>query len=225
MVLAPRPLVCVVTDRSRWSSCGSEGALARLDALVAAAAGARVPLVQLRERDMEAGPLYHLVGRLSARTRGSRTALVVNERADVALAAGAAGVHLRGASAPSQRVRAIVPEGFLVGRSVHSPEEARAAERAGVDYVCFGTVFSSRSKDPRHPVAGLEALRSVVEACSIPVLAIGGVTVERIAGVAATGAAGFAAIELFAGGDDSEHFEPARTIRDILDAAARCDWR
>lgn len=225
MVLARRPLVCVVTDRRRWRRLDRDAVGQRLDALVMASVAAQVPLVHIRERDMEAGPLYDLVRRLACHTTSTATALVVNDRADVAMAAGAAGVHLRSSSAPSARVRAVAPPGFLVGRSVHSVEEALAAANAGVDYVCFGTVFASRSKGPAHSAAGLMALRAVTDACTVPVLAIGGVSLDRIAQVAHAGAAGIAAIEMFSGGDDSEQFEPARAIGEALDAASRCNWR
>lgn len=225
MVLARRPLVCVVTDRRQWSRLGPDAIGQRLDALVRASVAAELSLVHVRERDMEAGPLYDLVRRLACQTTRTATALVVNDRADVAMAAGAAGVHLRSSSAPSDRVKAVAPSGFLVGRSVHSAEEAMAAAAAGVDYVCFGTVFASRSKGPAHRVAGLAALRSVTATCAVPVLAIGGVSVDRIAQVADVGAAGFAAIEMFSGGNDSEQFEPARAIGKALDAASRCQWR
>jgi thiamine-phosphate diphosphorylase len=217
--------VCVVTDRRRWPRLDRDAIGQRLDALVIASVAAKVALMHIRERDMEAGALYDLVRRLACHTRGTATALVVNERADVAMAGGGAGVHLRGSSAPSARVRAVAPPGFLVGRSVHSVEEALAAEEAGVDYVCFGTVFASRSKGPAHCVAGLAALRAVTAACTVPVLGIGGMSLDSIAQVADAGAAGIAAVDMFSGGDDSEQFEPGRAIGEALDAASRCKWR
>jgi thiamine-phosphate diphosphorylase len=118
--------------------------------------------------------------------------VVVNDRLDVALAAGAHGVHLRGDSAPTWRVRAAVPRGFLIGRSVHAVDEARDAAGGGaVDYVIFGTVFATDSK-PAGPVAGVDRLAAVCAAVPVPVLAVGGVTIERLGaiGLFARGAPG-----------------------------------
>jgi thiamine-phosphate pyrophosphorylase len=124
--------------------------------------------------------------------------VVVNDRLDVALAAGAHGVHLRGDSYPAARVRAVVPPGFLVGRSVHSAGEAVAVAAAGgVDYLVFGSVFATASKAGQPP-AGLPELAAVAAAVPVPVLAVGGVTVEHAGRVAQAGAAGAAAIGLFA---------------------------
>jgi thiamine-phosphate diphosphorylase len=157
-----------------------------------------VHLVQVRERDLEGRALTDLVARCVAAVRGTRTRVVVNERFDVALAAGAHGVHLRAGSMAAARVRAAAPPGFLIGRSVHAPEEAAGADSAGgLDYLIFGTVFASASKPGRAP-AGLAALAAAVSAARVPVLAVGGVTPDKLREVAATGAAGFAAIGMFA---------------------------
>jgi thiamine-phosphate diphosphorylase len=122
--------------------------------------------------------------------------VVVNDRLDVALAAGAHGVHLKSSSYPPARVRAITPAGFLVGRSIHSAQDAIGLS-ATVDYVIFGTVFPSSSKPGRTPV-GPAALAEAVLATPIPVLAIGGVSAETAELVAEAGAAGIAGIGLFA---------------------------
>jgi thiamine-phosphate diphosphorylase len=122
---------------------------------------------------------------------------VVNERVDVAMAAGAHGVHLRSDSLPVARVRDITPPGFLVGRSVHDLRAAVRAAHEGADYVLFGTVFESGSKPGRRP-AGVDALAEVAAAVTIPVLALGGITPSRAGEVARAGAAGVAAIGLFA---------------------------
>jgi thiamine-phosphate diphosphorylase len=99
---------------------------------------------------------------------------------------------------PAARVRAICPQGFLVGRSVHARDEAIAAAAAGgLDYLLFGTVFATTSKPGRAP-AGLDALAEVASAVTIPVLAVGGVTPDTVNEVVLAGAAGFAAIGMFA---------------------------
>lgn len=183
------PVLCLVTD-GRWRSGDGE-----LVQRIAAAARAGVHLIQVRERDLDGGPLLDLVRQCVEAVRHTRARVIVNERLDVALAAGAHGVHLRGDSMPAARVRPIVPAGFLIGRSIHSVEEAQAASR--VDYLVFGTVFETASKAGRTP-AGVTALASAVAVTSVPVLAVGGVTVQNARAVAATGAAGVAAIGLFA---------------------------
>lgn len=177
------------------------GGFDALVARVASAASGGVHLIQVRERDLDGGPLLRLVERCVAVTRGTRTRVLVNDRLDVALAAGAHGVHLRGDSMPASRVRAIAPDGFLIGRSVHDVAEARRAE--ALDYLLFGTIFETASK-PGRQAAGTACLADVVAATSIPVLAVGGVTPERAAIVAGTGAAGVAAIGLFADGPIDE---------------------
>jgi thiamine-phosphate diphosphorylase len=191
-----KPVLCLITDR-RWSGTRAEDDLV---ARVGAAARAGVQLIQVRERDLDGGALTRLVSRCVAVVRQTRTRIVVNERTDVALAAGAHGVHLRGDSLPAARVRAIVPPGFLVGRSVHSVAEVQAAAAEGaLDYLLFGTVFPTASKAGR-AAAGVAALAEAVAATAIPVLAVGGVGIDTAGSVAATGAAGVAAIGLFASG-------------------------
>lgn len=178
-----------------------EDAEAALIARVAAAA-AGVHLVQVRDPGLAGGPLERLVVRCVAAVRGSGTRIIVNDRLDVALAAGAHGVHLRGDSIPAARARTLAPGGFIIGRSVHGVDEARRADEAGgLDYLIFGTVFPTASKAGAD-VAGPEALAAVVRNTSLPVLAIGGISVETAARAGATGAAGFAAIGLFAGAGD-----------------------
>lgn len=185
------PVLCLVSDRRRT---GSEDALV---ALVAAAARAGVHLVQVRERDLDGGPLFRLVQRCLGAVDGTAARIVVNERVDVATAAGAHGVHLRSESLPPERVRAMVPRGFLIGRSVHDEDEARRAADGGADYLLFGTVFESRSKPGTIP-AGVHALTRIAAMTAVPVLAVGGVTPERAAEVARAGACGVAAIGMFA---------------------------
>jgi thiamine-phosphate diphosphorylase len=156
-----------------------------------------VHLVQIRERDLDAGPLMRVVGSCVAAVRGTRTRILVNDRLDVALAAGAHGVHLRADSFGALRVRASAPGPFLIGRSVHSVEDAVAAAReGGLDYLIFGTVFETASK-PGRPPAGLAGLAAVAQCTPLPVLAVGGITRERIDDVMAAGASGVAAISMF----------------------------
>ena len=218
---APRPILCLVTDRARLGS--SDGArLESLLNLIRSARLAGVDLVQIRENDLSDQALVDLVGQAVEMTREGTTRIIVNDRVDVALAAGAAGVHLRGDSFPAERIRHMVPSGWTIGRSVHGLDEAlEVTATKAVDYVTFGTVFETASK-PGTPGAGLEALGRIVEAVPVPVLAIGGVTVDRVAGVGASGAAGLAAIGIFAeAGESTEALQAlATTMRSTFARSA-----
>jgi thiamine-phosphate pyrophosphorylase len=168
---------------------------------IAAAARAGVHLIQIRQPDFDALSLVSIVERARRAVVGTAARILVNDRLDVALAAGADGVHLRGDSLAAARARRVSPPGFLIGRSVHSADQARAAERGGgLDYLLFGTVFPTASK-PGAAAAGLDALSQACAAVALPVLAIGGMTASVLAPVARGGAAGFAAIGLFAAGE------------------------
>jgi thiamine-phosphate pyrophosphorylase len=182
-----------VTDRARFGLTP-----AALVARAVAAVGRGAAVVQIRERDLADAPLVELVRAVVEALGGSGARVLVNDRADVALAAGAAGVHLRGDSPPCGRVRAVVPHGFLIGRSVHSLEEIDAAVAGGgCDYLMFGTVFASSGKPAGHPVAGLAALAEACRRSPLPVIAIGGMTPDREADVARAGAAGLAGVGWF----------------------------
>jgi thiamine-phosphate diphosphorylase len=193
------PVICLITDRGR-DAAGADVTVER----VAWAARAGVHLVQVRERDLDGRPLTALVRRCVAAVRGSGARVLVNDRVDVALAAGAHGVHLRADSMPAARVRTICPPGFVVGRSVHGRDEAvEAAAAGGLDYLLFGTVFPTGSK-PGQAAAGPAALAGVAMAVDVPVLAVGGVSPDNLGAVAAAGAAGFAAIRMFAASSEAE---------------------
>ena len=200
VVRTSRTLLCLVTDRRRLAArLGRSGeAQACLIEQVEAAAAAGVDLVHLRERDLPARALAQLASACVRAAAGTSTRIVVNDRMDVALAAGASGVHLRSDSIDSARVRAAVPAGFLVGRSVHGTQEAvTEAARGAVDYLVLGTIFPTPSKAAGQPAIGPSALRHAAHSVSLPVLAIGGVTSATIPAVAGSGASGFAAIGWF----------------------------
>jgi thiamine-phosphate pyrophosphorylase len=191
-----RPVLCLVTDRRRVapSALTFEAQQRALVALAAEAAEVGVDLIQLREPDLEARELCALAAAMVAVTRGSLCRVLVNDRVDVALAAGADGVHLRSSGPPVDRVRTLGPAGWLVGRSAHSTREVAAAATA--DYIVFGTVFATGSKPGVVP-QGVSALAEAVRQVGRPVLAIGGITAGRAGACAAAGAAGVAAITLF----------------------------
>ncbi len=182
-----------VTDRVRFGLT-----VADLVHRVTRAASTGVDVVQVRERDLDDSHLLVLVRDVVAAVSGTSTRVLVNDRADVAIAAGAHGVHLRGDSPRASRVRAILPAGFIVGRSVHSLEEIDATVADGAcDYLMFGTVFPSAGKPQGHRVAGVEALREACRRSALPVIAIGGIDRSRVEEIAQSGAAGFAAVAMF----------------------------
>jgi thiamine-phosphate pyrophosphorylase len=228
--------LCLVTDRHRLSPGERSLAAARRCLLeqtrYAVAAG--VDLIHLRERDLAAADLAALAVDLLAITRGSGTRVVINDRIDVAIACGADGVHLRADSINVAAARRLAPRPFLIGRSVHNAPEAAGA--AGADYVVAGTVFPSLSKPEidaggtqdvhGQRLLGTEGLKAIVQAASVPVLAIGGVSVERAGEVATAGASGIAAIGLFMriGPERAGSTAPpcrAVPLRDIADALRR----
>ena len=195
-----RAIVCLVTDGQRQSAerAGDRTVCDALVELAVAARNAGVDLIHVRESGLTDRVLVQLVERMVAATHGSDTRVVVNDRVDIALAAGAAGVHLKAAAPPAGRVRDVVPPSWIIGRSVHGPDEARHIEDAGgVDYLVCGTVFETLSKPTQHPI-GITGLGAVTRAVVLPVLAIGGVHVGNVSSLAAAGAAGIAAIGLFA---------------------------
>ena len=199
MIPSP-PIVCVIT-RARGLT-GSPERLALLARLKGAAA-AGAAFIQVRERQLSDRALVAFVRELVECTRDSDCRVMVNDRPDIAIAAGAAGVHLKERSLAVADVRRIVPGAFIVGRSVHTEVDATAAEEGGgCDYLLFGTVFPSASKPDDHPIAGIDALRRVCERVSLPVLAIGGINTDRASSVAAAGAAGAAGISLFSEATD-----------------------
>ncbi len=196
------PILCYVTDRR---ALGGRG-IGELPALIRRVVAAGIHWVQIREKDLPARELLGLVREAVAAAQGSATRILVNDRLDVALAAGAAGVHLGGQSLPVAEVvawrraaesKTRVPGGFLIGASSHSQEAAREAERAGADYVFFGPVFATPSKAAFGPPQGVLKLTEVCRSLSIPVVAIGGIRTENFGECLVAGAAGIAAIRLF----------------------------
>ena len=186
-------LLCYITDRRQLRSVS-------LAAVIRETVRAGVDIVQVREKDLTSRELITLVEEALSATRepgmgGAR--VVVNDRVDVALAGGADGAHLAAHSMPVQVVRRFVPRAFVIGVSCHSLGEAMAAESGGADYLVLGPVFETPSKLGYGPPLGLEKLRNVTSRIRIPVLALGGITVDRIRPCLEAGASGIAGIRIF----------------------------
>jgi thiamine-phosphate pyrophosphorylase len=190
----------LVSDRRRLAPGGDERqGVACLLEQARHAASAGVDVIQLREPDLESAALRDLAAQILAQVAGSTTRLVINDRLDVALAVGAHGVHLRATSFPAARVRQVAPAGFLIGRSVHSVDEAAGC--GPVDYLLAGSVWRTPAKPPGHPVIDLAGLSQIVAAATVPVIAIGGLRPSRAGAAKGAGAAGIAAIEAWMGPD------------------------
>lgn len=187
-----------------------------MDELVAQAVDGGVNVVQLREKDLPTADLYDLAVTLHAIVRG-RALLLVNDRLDIALAAGADGAHLPERSLPSQKVWDLAGDACLVGRSVHSVEAARRADADGVDYVQVGTVYETSSK-PGAAAAGTNLVAAVCEAVRVPVIGVGGITGENAGAVMEAGADGVALIGAIM--DAGDPTQAARELRDAIDAAS-----
>jgi thiamine-phosphate pyrophosphorylase len=150
-----------------------------------------VDLIQIREKDLDARALFQLTRRAVERAAHTVTRILVNDRLDVALAAGADGVHLRGGSIAPDRVRVTFPD-VVIAVSCHTVEEARNA--AGADWIVFGPVFDTPGKGP---AVGLDLLKEAAAAVPVPVLALGGVNYANAQACLDAGAAGIAGIRVF----------------------------
>jgi thiamine-phosphate pyrophosphorylase len=182
--------LCYITDRHALAPRA-------LLSLIEQAVQAGVDLIQIREKDLPTRELLQLAESAVAAAKGSATRIVVNDRLDIGLAARADGVHLGTQSIPAPAVRNIVPEGFLIGVSCHSREDVRAAEDARADYVVLGPIFETPSKFAYGPPLGLDVLRDTVAGATIPVLALGGISRERVRACLDAGTSGIAGIRIF----------------------------
>ncbi len=165
-----------------------------LIAALQAAAQAGVKVMQLREKDLTPRELFALAVEACAALAPLGTRLLLNDRADVACAAHAHGVHLTTTSLSPAAARCSLPPGTLVGVSTHTLAEARFAEQFGADFITFGPVYATASKAAYGAPRGVAALREVCTAVCLPVFALGGITRERISPCREAGAHGVAAI-------------------------------
>ena len=193
-----KPIIYLITNGQTTSSTTPESAdFLRLLNLVEAAVDAEIPLLQIREKKLSARVLFELTIRAVKLVQGSSTRLLVNDRADIAVAAGAEGVHLTSASLPAGAIRQTYGPELIIGVSTHAVAEAQAAKSGGADFVVFGPVFETESKrvfgEPQGPEKLAEVTASVPE---LPVIAVGGISLGNFQQCLEAGAAGIAAIRL-----------------------------
>ena len=200
------PRLHLISDRRLWP-------LDRFPELACLVVDAGVDAIHLREKELPGGPLAE-AARALRHAIGHRALLFVNERVDVALVAGADGVHLPETGLSPREVREIAGSRLMIGRSVHDLEGAQRAAAEGADFVIAGNVYETDSK-PGQTGRGVEFVHRLAERCPLPVIAIGGITPERVPEVLRAGAWGVAVLSGILG--DAQPTEAARRYREALD--------
>lgn len=177
---------------------------------LSAAVSAGIQLIQIREKKLTTRVLLELVSRAVLITRGTATRVLVNDRADVAVAAGADGLHLTTQSLEPAVVRETFGDRLLIGASTHSAQEAQQAMNGGADFIVFGPIFETGAKKKYGPPVGLQALSELVsEMDPFPILALGGLTMANAGECLRSGASGIAGISLFA---EPQSFSKVATV-------------
>lgn len=187
--------LCVITD-PRLAPGKDHAAIAR----AALAGGA--DMIQLRDKAGDLRALLPQAQTIQALCRAHGALFIVNDRLDLALAAGADGVHVGQEDLPGKAARRLLPPGRILGVSTHTPEQAEAARLAGADYIGFGPMFPTGTKDTGYTPRGVEGLRDVRAAISLPILAIGGITLDTVDGVIVAGATAPAVISAIVAAPD-----------------------
>lgn len=204
----------LVTDRQRFGAPDGDEVFAAAEwQVLEAASRSGVGAIQLREKDLDGRGLYERARRLVDLCAGGTTRVLVNDRADIARAANADGVHLPDAGIAVESARSVLGPRALIGRSIHGREDM--AESPGADYFIFGPIFETPSKQRYGAPQGLERLAEVSRASDVPVVAIGGITVERVRDVLACGACGVAVMGAILSSDD-----PSGSVRAFKEALA-----
>ncbi len=189
--------LCVITD------AGLSRERSHLEVVRAAIRGGAT-LVQLREKDASTRAMVELAQELRGLTRKAGVPLIVNDRVDVALAADADGVHVGQDDMPAALARRLIGPNMILGVSATSFEEALRAEQDGADYLGVGPIFPTSSKADAAPPMGLDGLSAVATRVSIPIVAIGGISLQNVEAVVEAGADGIAIISAVVGAPDVE---------------------
>jgi len=196
----PRRLLCVITDQRT-----NPVELARM------ALEGGTGMVQLRRKSASGRDLFEWALRIQALCREHGALFIVNDRVDIALAVHADGVHLGQQDMPVASARALLGPETLIGVSVSTPAEAASAAKEGADYLGVGHIFPTSSKDKPMPPIGTAAIRPIIEASELPVIAIGGIEVDNAAEVIKAGASGVAVISAVSGSTD-----PVAATRELV---------
>jgi thiamine-phosphate pyrophosphorylase len=207
-----KPIIYLITDGNLTNRSVSTRSYKQTLDLITAAVSAKISLIQIREKQLSARNLYSLVQQAASITNNTETKLLVNDRADIALATNANGVHLTTVSLRTTIIRQSFPESFIIGVSTHSLAEAQTARDEGADFAVFGPVFDTISKRAYGAPVGLEKLKETTRALApFPILALGGISLENVAKTFQCGASGIAAISLL--NDASNLAEKVQAIR------------
>ena len=192
-IVLPRLYAIIDPAQSSGRNCAEVA-----EALLAAG----VRLIQLRDKQASSGELYVTAQRVGEAMRRARATFIVNDRADVALAIDADGVHLGQDDLPVEAARALLGSDKLIGYSTHVLEQVREGDRSSADYIAFGPIFSTASKQNPDAVVGLEGLREARKATRKPLVAIGGIALENVRAVIEAGADSVAVIRGLVGAPD-----------------------
>lgn len=171
-------------------------------AIAGAALRGGADMIQLRDKEGDLRALLPQAREIQALCRSRGALFIVNDRLDLALAAGADGVHVGQEDLPAEAARPLLGPGRILGVSTHSREQAEAAQAGGADYIGFGPLFATGTKITGYAPRGLDALRAIRAAVHLPILAIGGINLENVAGVIAAGATAPAVISAVAAAPD-----------------------
>jgi thiamine-phosphate pyrophosphorylase len=194
--LVREPLIYLITNGEITAENFREKSAETLK-LIENAVRAKVSLIQIREKQLSAKQIFELASKAARITKSSETALLVNDRADIALAADADGVHLPANSLSAQIIRRDFPANFMIGVSAHSLEEVKKAKLEKADFATFSPIYATASKAKYGAPQGIAALREAVEtAVEFPVIALGGIDENNFAEALKAGAKGIAAIRL-----------------------------
>jgi thiamine-phosphate pyrophosphorylase len=203
----------LVTDRAM---CAAHG----LERTVAEAVAGGVAMVQLRDDETPAAELVELARRLKAVLAPARVPLIVNNRLDVALAAGSDGLHVGQADTPPAEARARLGPEPILGLSVTDPAQLAAVDRALVDYLGVGPIFATSTKPDAAPAMGLSGLAATRAGTGLPIVAIGGIDATNAAAVIRAGADGIAVVSAICAAGDPRS-AAAALARTITEAKAR----